>query len=68
MSDDGITKVKRDPARWTNPDLSRFKAMSEEERHAAAWQTLTRSPRRMSNCANAPCRPNVASHPRAVRH
>ncbi len=36
MSDDGVARVKRDPASRPKPDLSRFNAMSKNERHAAA--------------------------------
>jgi putative transcriptional regulator len=36
MSNDGITRVNRDPANPTKADWSRFDAMTEEERHAAA--------------------------------
>jgi putative transcriptional regulator len=63
MSDDGITRAKRDPAHRPKPDLSRFNAMSEDERHAAAMADPDAQPATEAELATARRRPNV----RAIR-
>lgn len=61
MSDDGITRVKSDPARWTKPDLSRFNAMSEEGRHAAALADPDTQPATDEQLSRMRRVPNVAT-------
>jgi putative transcriptional regulator len=63
MSDDGITRVKRDPANRPKPGLSRFNAMSEDERHAAALADPDALPANEAELATARRGPNV----RAIR-
>ena len=59
MSDDAITRVKRDPATVPKTDWSRFEAMTEEERHAAALADPDAQPATEEQLANARRRPDV---------
>ena len=63
MSDDGIMRGKRDPTNRPKSDLSRFNAMSEDERHAAAMADPDAQPATEAELATARRRPNV----RAIR-
>ena len=59
MSDDAITRVKRDPANPPKANWSRFEAMTEAERHAAALADPDAQPATEDQLAKARRRPDV---------
>lgn len=63
MSNDAITRVKHDPANPPKTDWSRFDAMTEAVRHAAALADPDAQPATEAQLASARRRPNV----RAIR-
>lgn len=63
MSNDAITRIKRDPANPPKADWSRFDAMTEDERHAAALADPDAQPATEAQLAKGRRRPDV----RAIR-
>ena len=63
MSDEGITRVTRDPGTATKPDWSRFEAMSDAQRTTAAIADPDAPPATDEQLARATRRPDV----RAIR-